>query len=122
MRKLLVIPRVQDWMNLVMGSALFLTPWVLSFTDLGLAAWNAWLCGGVVACVALVALIAYEPWEQWHGVAIGLWLMLAPWVLGFTAAVGAVAAHVILGAMILASEAWEIWHLRRQRGEMAYQR
>jgi hypothetical protein len=120
MRKLLSVPRVQDWMNLVFGSALFLSPWILRFIDVHQAAWNAWLCGALVACVAILAVVAFRPWEEWHGVAIGAWLIVAPWVLGFTSIIAAAAAHVIFGGMILAAAGWEIWHVRHYREEFAY--
>ena len=49
-------------------------------------------------------------WEDWAGVVLGVWLLLSPWVLGYSDHFAATANAVVLG-IILASE--ELMHLGR---------
>jgi hypothetical protein len=112
MRDLLVVPRLQDRINLGIGVLLFISPWLLQFTDMMDAAINAWLCGLVVVGVATAALISFRQWEQWHGIALGAWIIISPWVLGFAPLVSVTALHVVLGLLLVVSESWEIWRLR----------
>jgi len=112
MRKLLETPRLQEWINLVIGAALFMSPWALQFTDLSDATVNARVCGLVIFVVAGGALLAFGEWEDWHGIAVGAWIMISPWILGFAPITSAAGTHVFLGAMFIASESWEIWKIR----------
>jgi len=47
-------------------------------------------------------------WEDWAGVVLGVWLLVSPWVLGYSDHFAATANAVLLG-IILASE--ELIHL-----------
>jgi hypothetical protein len=42
----------QEWVNLVLGIWLFISPWVLGFSGLAGAAWNHWIVGALVAILA----------------------------------------------------------------------
>ena len=115
MRKLLEVSRLPDWLNLAIGVALFVSPWMLGFTDLPGASKNAWLSGAAVAVVSVCALLALKEFEEWHDIAIGTWIMISPLVLDFTEVLTALYAHLILGELLIISAAWEIWRLRRAR-------
>lgn len=45
-----------EWINVIAGIYLFLSPWILSFASGGAAAWNAWVMGIIVFFVALSAV------------------------------------------------------------------
>lgn len=115
MRDLLKVPRLQDRINLGVGVLLFISPWLFQFTDMTGAAINAWLCGVVVAGVATAALISFSQWQQWHGIPVGAWIILSPWVFGFAPLVPVTSLHVLLGMVLVVSECWEIWQLRQTR-------
>jgi len=51
--------RWQDVVNFVLGTWLFISPWVLGFSDAGVIATSAWLFG-IIAGLALTAILAYE--------------------------------------------------------------
>ncbi len=106
------VSRLQDRLNLMIGVLLFFSPWVLGYTDLTAATLNAWICGVVISGTAVAALIALKEWEQWHGIALGGWIVIAPWVLGFAPITSVAVAHVMLGILLIASEYWEIWQVR----------
>lgn len=105
----------QDWISLVCAALLFLTPWAFKFTgDMGVAR-TAWISGVVVAAFAIAALLQFAEWEEWVTVILGLWVIVAPWVIGFTAMSSVTAAFVILGAVIALSSISEIWMIHRPR-------
>jgi hypothetical protein len=103
------IDRFQDWINLILGALLFLGPWLFRFADQPFAAWNSWIAGIVVAALSVAALIRFAEWEEWLNVAIGVWILVSPWVLGFAGIRPAMWLSVILGVVIAVMAAWETW-------------
>ena len=110
-----VTDRWQDSLAVLLGVWLFFSAWILGFTEITAAFWNALIFGAAMTLIALMALVQRRLWEEWVDAAIGVWLVISPWVLGFavfggeTAAVSAAWNAVIVGALaaILA-----IWSLR----------
>lgn len=99
----------QDWGNLVLGLWLFVSPWVLGYAGLRSAAWNSWIMGVVVAAVSVSALILFAPWQEWVNVIMGVWLLVAPWVMGFAGSENAAALwnHVAGGLLIGGLALWD---------------
>jgi hypothetical protein len=54
----------------------------------------------VVFVISWVALARPRRWEEWLNAVIGLWLIVAPFVLGFSSVLGATWNHVIVGVLI----------------------
>lgn len=94
--------RWEDWVNLVLGAWLFLSPWVLSYTTAQGAAWNAYIFGIAIIVFTVWALSIPKPWEEWVNTVLGLWLIISPWVLGFTAQMAAMWNSIIVGLVVLA--------------------
>jgi hypothetical protein len=103
----------QDWANLVLAIWLFISPWVLAFGAGGanaspgggantgaVAAWDAWVLGVLVFLVALSAIGRMEFWQEWINLLLGIWIFIAPWVLGFTGLSAASWDHWIVGALV----------------------
>jgi SPW repeat len=84
---------VLDLYNLLLGALLFFSPWLFAFAH-GAAGADAWLGGAVIAAVSLAALMIFAEWEEWIALAAGLWMIVSPFVLGFT---HTMAMHVIIG-------------------------
>jgi hypothetical protein len=104
----------QDWANLVLGGWLFIAPWVLGYAFVPAAAWNSWIIGAVVAVISVAALIRFTQWEEVVNAALGVWLLISPWLLGFAQSGPApVWNHVILGLVIGGLAAWEAYSSRR---------
>lgn len=99
----------QEWTTLVLGGLLFVAPWVLGFAEPSPAAWNAWIGGFVVAVLSVLALANFQEWEEWLNAAVGVWLVLAPWILGFTALTAALWSTVVLGALICLVAGWKAY-------------
>jgi SPW repeat len=117
MGNILQFERLQDWIKLGVGAALFVSPWLLQFTDLIDASRSAWITGLVIVILSASALLTLKPWEEWHDVAIGAWMLAAPVILGFTMVPEALGVHLILGAVLILAAGWEIWAVRHQKRE-----
>ncbi len=92
--------RWQDWANLVLGVWLILSPWFLGFSGTPAAAWNAVVVGVVVALMALLHLRGGPMWEEWLNVLLGVWLILSPWLLGFSGVGNAMWNALIVGVLV----------------------
>src|SRR5260370_26195302 len=86
-----------DVVNAVLGVCLPLAPWALGFTGEGAAAWNAWIVGAAIALIAVGALVAFSQWEEWANPILGVWAVLAPWLLDFARVAYATYTHAVLG-------------------------
>jgi hypothetical protein len=118
--------RWRDWAMLVLAAWLFLSPWILGFAvgvpvageaaaaGFTTAAWNAWIVGVVIAVLALWAAFQFAEWHDWVNGVLGVWLVVSPWILGFAALAAALWNHVVVGLLIVALAAWELWEVRHQ--------
>ena len=98
-----------DVVILLAGLGLALSPWLLEFTTVAAAALNAWLVGAAIALIALAALISYHRAEEWVNGLLGLWALIAPWVLGFSELRSAMGVHVVLGLIVAIVAAALLW-------------
>lgn len=100
----------QDWANLALGVWLFVSPWLLGYVAVPAAAWNSWVCGIVAAAMAVASLIQYARWVEWVNVAVGVWLVVSPWVLAFAWAgeMASVFNHVVVGLLVGVLALWDV--------------
>lgn len=109
--------RWQDGINLLLGVWLFLSPWLLGFADISAALWNALVFGALIVALAALAIVEYHDWEEWADMAIGLWVAVSPWVLGFAAltsgegaaAFAATWNALVTGVLTLGLAAWALF-------------
>jgi hypothetical protein len=77
-------------------------------------------CGKTLPWEPVMAAVTFTPpkqWEDWCDWALGIWLILSPWVLLFEADTTATRNAVTIGFLIVAAEAltlsvfrvWEEW-------------
>jgi hypothetical protein len=106
---------LQDTPNFLLGAGLFISPWLFGFGTEQPAALNAYVVGAIIAVMALMALFAFQAWEEWISGLLGAWLVIAPWVLGFSGSRTAVLTHVAVGvaAIVLA-----IWSTNEHEGHL----
>ena len=96
----------QDSLNLLLGAVLFLSPWLFGFAPEQTAASNAYVVGAIVAVMALAALFAFQAWEEWVSGVLGVWLVISPWVLGFSGHATAMYTHVLIGIAAIVLAVW----------------
>lgn len=92
--------------TLVLGIWLIIAPFVLGYID-SAAITNDIVVGIVLAGVALVRLFSsFRPfWLNWVNIVLGLWLIVAPFVLGYTLAASQW-NDIVVGIAVVALGAW----------------
>ncbi|MDA8219362.1 MAG: SPW repeat protein [Dehalococcoidales bacterium] len=106
--------RWQDWVNVLAGAWLFISPWVFGIVAASVA-WNFWVVGAVIFFITLWAL--YSPAlviSEWFNAAIAVWLFVSPWVLGFAAGTPAIAWNAwAVAVVVFVMAVWVLSRLRR---------
>jgi hypothetical protein len=104
---------VFDVINLALAGCLMLSPLLFRFADVVLASRNAWICGAAIALASLAAIFAYSEWEGWANLALGAWLAISPWILGFHATVlAAMRTDLAIGIAVIVFAAGSLWARR----------
>jgi hypothetical protein len=97
--------------NALLALFLFVSPWLIGFTEVQAASWNAWICGLLIGGLALAALGRLQEWEEWTNVALGIWTAVSPWLLGFSGVAAALWTHVGVGLAVAILAGIELWLL-----------
>ncbi len=95
-----------DVANVVLGIWLIVAPLVGVGASTGLAAGNSYVAGVVVAILAVAASRRPYLWEEWLNLLVGVWLILAPFALRFTAQTGPTWNQIIVGLLIVVDAGW----------------
>jgi len=98
----------QDPANLALGLWLVISPWALSYQTETYALWNALILGVLVAALAAFELFQVKAWEEWASVGLGVWLVISPWVLGFSAGGSAMWNAMIVGLAVAVLALWAL--------------
>ncbi|HSV50662.1 MAG TPA: SPW repeat protein [Burkholderiaceae bacterium] len=98
----------QDAVNALLGVWVLLSPWALGFSGSTLAMANAVVIGVALVAAALGAIFVPRAWEEWTEGALGLWLVISPWVLGFSMLRDAMLSAVITGLVVMALALWTL--------------
>jgi hypothetical protein len=95
-------------LNILAGLWLVLSPWALNYSIVEAAMWNSVIIGLAVAIMAMVRVGAPLRYEglSWLNFVLGIWLILAPFMLGFAAIGAAMWNTVIVGLIVLILAAW----------------
>ncbi len=91
--------RWQDWTNVLLGAYLVLAPFFIGAVS-DVAAINSYLTGTAVAIFAIAALARPQLWEEYTNIVLGLWLIVAPFALGFTNLAGPMWNQIIVGLLV----------------------
>lgn len=98
---------VLDLYNLLLAAVLFLSPWFFAHAS-RMAGLDLRLSAAAIIILSLAAMIAFSTWEEWVNLAIGLWLVVSPFLLGFTHS-HAMHFSIGIGAAIAFMAALELW-------------
>jgi hypothetical protein len=107
-KTMLQVKHWQDPVNALIGVALILSPWALGYQAETAAMANAIVIGLALIAAALGAIFVPRAWEEWTEGALGLWMIVSPWVLGFSSVQTAVSAAVIAGFAIAVLAVWTL--------------
>lgn len=94
--------------NIAAGLWLIAAPFVLTYTAVTAAMWNAILVGLAVLVLAWVRVAKPLQYEgaSWTNVVLGLWMLVAPFALGYTATTAAMWNDIIVGLVVAGLGTW----------------
>lgn len=116
--------RWQDWASFTLGLWLALSPWIVGYTEHESATANAVFLGLALALGCHIEAACDLAAPEWLNLAAGLWLVAAPFALGFSEvriaaassiAVGSLVAALSASALSLDKEISKLWHRRIAR-------
>jgi SPW repeat-containing protein len=98
---------VLDLYSLMAGLFLFASPWLFAFASES-ARIDIWASSALIAATSIIAILMFSDWEEWINLLLGFWLVVSPWVLGFT---HTKAMHISIGTGIIVTfmAALELW-------------
>lgn len=96
----------QDPVNALLGAWLILSPWVVGFADERIAMFNFVAVGVLLIAAAIGAIVVPKAWEEWVEVALGVWLMASPWLLGFAGNMVAMQNALFCGLLVTVLALW----------------
>jgi len=94
---------------------LFISPWVLHYSQVRLPVWNGCAVAVVVAAFSIAAMLRFTTWEEWVNIVAGFWLIASPWVLDYASLLGNVVTlpvtfnHIFVGLAIIILSLWELY-------------
>ncbi len=89
-------------LNILLGLWLIIAPFVLNYARLEAAETNDIIVGIIVAVIAAIRSFGAftQPGWSWVNVLLGIWLIIAPFVLGYSAYATPLWNDIILGVLI----------------------
>ena len=111
----------EDWCGMLLGALIVASPW---FPISGQAAagdqiviLNAVAVGLVVFGLAQLEYVALQRWEEVVTIVVGLWLIVSPYVLGYSGQGFLRLYHTSLGVVVVllaTLQLWQDWKLSDQ--------
>lgn len=107
----------QEWVNLAFGLWVMVSPWAIAHVMAGAGdpagvteavMWNHYAVGAAVALLAAVALGSSRQWGEWLNIALGIWLLVSPWVIGFTTSAVLMLNAAVVGGLIVVFAGWSL--------------
>jgi hypothetical protein len=96
-----------DLYNLLLAVVLLAAPWLFTLTN-STGKLDLWASGAAIAVISLAAMVAYTHWEEWANLLLGFWLIVSPWILGFTHT-RAMHFGIGIGCVVAFMAALELW-------------
>jgi hypothetical protein len=105
---------VGDLVTLVLAVWLFLSPWIVGFTNLTLTAWIAWIVAIAIGAVSVAALAAVTRTKEWLNLALGLLLVISSWAVHFAAKQQIFDVLFQTGLIVAVVAILELWVMRKE--------
>jgi hypothetical protein len=96
----------QDPVNALLGAWLIVSPWVIGVADSPLVVANFLVVGVLLVATAVGAILVPKAWEEWVEVALGVWLIASPWLLGFAGQQAALQNALFSGLVVTILALW----------------
>lgn len=99
----------EDWVGMVIGVLIGLSPWLAGQQDNQAVMWNAVIVGALVIALAALELVDLRRWEEAGEIACGLWLTASPFIFGYADAGALRYWDFVLGAVVVVLAVVELW-------------
>jgi len=97
----------EDWLSMLLGVVIGISPWLAGQQDNLVINWNTFLIGAVIVALGTLEAIALSRWEEGAEMAAGAWLIASPFVFGYAGPLHN--WHFVLGAAVVLLAAFELW-------------
>ncbi|HEY5167338.1 MAG TPA: SPW repeat protein [Pseudolabrys sp.] len=107
----------EDWIGIVIGALIVISPWLADAVDSQLVVMNAVALGVLVLSLAGMEIVVLRASEEWLELACGLWLIASPYIFGYAGSGMLQFWHFGLGAVVTllaVMELWQDWNLSDQ--------
>lgn len=108
-RETLPFQHWQDWLTLVLGIWLFISPWVLHYVTIPMAMGVALVVGAMLFVVSLISRFAFHVAEEVIDVILGLCLIASPYVLGYAVASIPTNNAIVVGILVTLASLLSVW-------------
>ncbi|BAM86710.1 conserved membrane hypothetical protein [Bradyrhizobium oligotrophicum S58] len=106
-RLVMARPSALDLYTLACGAFLVCAPSLFGFARTA-GRIDSEIVGVAVMALSMAGLAAFADWEEWLKVALGLWLIAAPWLLGFVHT-SAMHVSIAIGIVVTFLSLLELW-------------
>ena len=114
----------EDWFGMLLGVLIVVSPWFplqpaneVMNSERSTMILNTFVVGMLVFGLAQLEYVALQRWEEVAEIVLGLWLIVSPWIFGYSGDAFLPAWHAVLGAVVAllgALQLWQDWHLSDQ--------
>src|SRR5574337_94369 len=96
----------QDPLNALLGAWMVLSPWVLGFQHQMAPTVSGVIVGLALIAASLGAVFVPRVWEEWSQAVLGIWMIISPWMLGFSSQMDVMRSAVVSGIVALVLALW----------------
>jgi hypothetical protein len=115
--------KILSWLVAIVGFWELIAAFVLGYSATSAALWNAVIIGLALIILGIWAAVAKEEATDktldWINVVLGIWLIIAPFLLGYTAVTAAVWNDVIVGLVVIVLAGWAVFAIGHQNPHTA---
>jgi SPW repeat len=107
----------QDGLGLLLGMTIGLAPWIVDERLQVESVLNAAISGLAILFVAQLELVRLRRWEEALELLLGLWVVISPFVFGYSGSGSLRIAHWTLGGLVAfigGLELWQDWRKSRE--------
>jgi SPW repeat len=114
----------EDWLGMLLGVLIVLSPWFptqayqeMVDAERSFIVLNTFTVGLLVFGLAQLEYVALQRWEEVAGIVLGLWLIISPYIFGYSGEGMLRVWHIGLGGLVVllaAVQLWQDWDLSEQ--------
>lgn len=109
--------RWQDWMCVLLGSWLVVSPWEMGYSLNEVATADACGLGGVLVVFNVISACRLsDKGQEIFNILLGAWLIFAPYSLNFSADNLPSINAIVIGVMVIALACWQIYDATKTGG------